>query len=145
MRREGDREGEKHPLVTSYMPPTKDLACNPVMCPNWELNWRPFALQDDAQPTETHTGHTGQGMREKVKLFFSFLFQDFIYLFLGGREGDREEEKRQCVVSSQVPPTGDLACNPGIQPAIWESNCLVCRPALNPLSHTTRAKVKLFK
>ena len=37
--REGKREGEKYQcLVASCMPPTRDLACNPGMCPDWELN-----------------------------------------------------------------------------------------------------------
>ena len=31
-----------------------------------------------------------------------------------GREGEREEGRHQCVVASCVPPTGDLACNPGM-------------------------------
>ena len=38
-----------------------------------------------------------------------------------GREGEREGEKHQCVVASYAPPTGDLACNPGMCPD-WESN-----------------------
>ena len=46
-----------------------------------------------------------------------FLKIYFIYLFFRekGREGEREGEKHQCVVASCVPPTGDLACNPGIE------------------------------
>ena len=28
--------------------PTGDLACNPGMCPDWESNWWPFTLRDDA-------------------------------------------------------------------------------------------------
>ena len=37
--REGEREGEKHQcVVASRAPPTGDLACNPVMCPDWESN-----------------------------------------------------------------------------------------------------------
>ena len=37
---EGEREGEKHQCVVDYfMPPTGDLARNPGMCPDWELNW----------------------------------------------------------------------------------------------------------
>ena len=57
-------------------------------------------------------------------LFFKILLITFIYLFIyrqRGREGEREEEKRQCVVASQVPPVGDLASNPGMCPD-WESN-----------------------
>ena len=26
-------------LVASCTPPTRDMACNPSMCPNWESNW----------------------------------------------------------------------------------------------------------
>ena len=38
--REGEREGEKHQCVlASHTPPTEDLAHNPGMCLNWELNW----------------------------------------------------------------------------------------------------------
>ena len=37
--REEESEGEKHPgVVAFHMPPTGDLACNPVMCPDWESN-----------------------------------------------------------------------------------------------------------
>ena len=36
-------------------------------------------------------------------------------------EGEREGEKHQCVVASRAPPTGDLACNPGMCPD-WEWN-----------------------
>ena len=51
-----------------------------------------------------------------------YLFKGFIYLFLDrGREGEREGQKHPCVVASCVPPTGDLAHNPGLCPD-WESN-----------------------
>ena len=54
----------------------------------------------------------------------SFFFKDFIYLFLERKEGkEKGGEKHQCVVSSHEPPTGDLACNPGMCPD-WESNRL---------------------
>ena len=37
--REGEREGEKHQwVVASCTPHTGDLAHNPGMCPDWELN-----------------------------------------------------------------------------------------------------------
>ena len=49
--REG--EGEKHQCaVASHVPLVGDLACNPGMCPDWELNWRPFGSQASAQSTE---------------------------------------------------------------------------------------------
>ena len=40
-----------------------------------------------------------------------------------GMEGEKEGEKHQCVVASRMPPTGDLAHNPGMSPE-WESNQL---------------------
>ena len=39
------------------MPPTGDLACNPGMCPDWELKWWPFVSQASTQPLS----HTSQG------------------------------------------------------------------------------------
>ena len=36
---EGEREGEKHQcVVASHISLTGDLARNPGMCPDWELN-----------------------------------------------------------------------------------------------------------
>ena len=52
---EGEREGEKHQcVVVSHIPSTGDLARNPGMCPDWELNWQPFGLQASAQFIEPH-------------------------------------------------------------------------------------------
>ena len=49
------------------------------------------------------------------KIFYLFIFRQ------RGREGEREGEKHQCVVTSFTLPTGDLACHPGLCP-YWESN-----------------------
>ena len=72
---------------------------------------------------------------------FFFNFFKLVYLFFRerGREGEREEEKHQCVVASHVPPTGELACNPGLCPD-WELNrrSFGLQPELNPLSHTSQ-------
>ena len=38
-----------------------------------------------------------------------------------GREGEREGEEHQCVVTSHASPTGDLARKPGMCPD-WELN-----------------------
>ena len=35
-------------------PPTGDVACNPGMCRDWELNQQPFGSQVSAQSTEPH-------------------------------------------------------------------------------------------
>ena len=53
------------------------------------------------------------GTESKLKILFIFRER--------GREEEREGEKHQCVVASHVPPTGDLAHNPGMCPD-WESN-----------------------
>ena len=54
------------------MLPTGDLADNPGMCPDWELNQWPFGSQIGTPSTEPHQpGH-----------HFNFLIQGFIYLHL---------------------------------------------------------------
>ena len=45
---------EKRPLVASHTPPTGDLAHNPGMCPDWDLNWWLFGSRAGAQSTEPH-------------------------------------------------------------------------------------------
>ena len=81
--------------------------------------------------------------------FFLLLLKRFIYLFLemGGREGEREGEKHPCVVASHASPTGDLACTPAC--AVTENRTgdpLVHRPALNPLSYTSQGgSLRLLK
>ena len=53
--RKGERKGEKHQcVVASHVSPSKDLARNPGVCPDWESNWRPFGSHDSAQSTEPH-------------------------------------------------------------------------------------------
>ena len=67
----------------------------------------------------------GPYRRQPINVSLSvFNFKGFIYLFLERREGkerEREREKHQCVVASHMPPTRDLAHNPGTCPD-WESN-----------------------
>ena len=51
----GRRAGQEYQcVVASFTPPTGDLACNPGMCPDRELNQRPFGSQSSAQLTEPH-------------------------------------------------------------------------------------------
>ena len=53
--KEGEREGEKHQCVAaSHMAPPGDLAHNPGMRPDWELNQQPFGLQAGTQSTEPY-------------------------------------------------------------------------------------------
>ena len=46
--REGEREGEKQCVVASRIP--HNWPHNPGMCPDWELNWRPFGSQPVLSP-----------------------------------------------------------------------------------------------
>ena len=51
--RVGEKEGDKYQyVVASQAPPTRDLSCNPGMCPDWELNQPPFSSQAGTQSTE---------------------------------------------------------------------------------------------
>ena len=60
-----------------------------------------------------------------IIVFFCFL-RFYLFIFRErGREGERDREKRQCVVAPHMPPTGDLAYNPGMSPD-WESNRVHC-------------------
>ena len=49
-----EKEEEKHRSVASLMLLIGDLACNPGMCPDWELNQGPFGSQAGGQSTESH-------------------------------------------------------------------------------------------
>ena len=53
-----------------------------------------------------------------LSLLIFYFSKDFLE---EGREGERQGEKHQCVVASCTPPTGNLACNPGMCPD-WASN-----------------------
>ena len=61
------------------------------------------------------------------------------------REGEGEGEKHQWVVASCVPPTGDVAHNPGMWPDRNQTgNLLVCQLVLNPLSHTSQGSSEVL-
>ena len=84
---------------------------------------------------------------ETLHIIAFIIFNDF-YLFIfreGGREGEREEERHQCVVATHVAPTGELAHNPGMCPD-WESNRqpLGSQPVLNPPSATSQEIAFVF-
>ena len=52
--RKGEREGNISVWLPLACPPTGNLDYNPGMCPDWELNQRPFGLQAGTQSTESH-------------------------------------------------------------------------------------------
>ena len=79
--REGKREGEKHQCVgASHMPPTRDQARNPGVCPDQDLNWWPFGLQDSTQPTEPH--QPGIYCHFTVRSFDLFFLEDHYFIFI---------------------------------------------------------------
>ena len=41
-------------MVASCVSPTGDLACDPGVCPDWELNHHPFGSQAGTESTEPH-------------------------------------------------------------------------------------------
>ena len=67
----------------SWPPPTGDLAHNPGICPDWEVNRRPFGSQAGIQSTEPHqpglflplfsSTHTLHAFYLKLVLSFRFL------------------------------------------------------------------------
>ena len=71
-------------------------ACSPGMCPDQTSNWICDLFL---------CGMTPNQLSHALWNFYLFIFRE------RGREGERGGEKHQCVVSSFVPPTGDLAHN----------------------------------
>ena len=131
-------------VVASRVPPTGDLACNPGMCPDWELNWRPFNSQSGTQSTEPH--QPGQSSAFWILFSSCSFFFKILFIFILERGGGQEKEKERNIdmreihqlVASCTPSTGDLACTPGMCPD-WELNRQTFgSQALNPLSHTSQ-------
>ena len=118
-------------MVTSCTPATGDLAHNPGMCPDWELNWRPFGLQACTQSTEPHQ-------------------PGLIYLFFRERGRERGRETLMCQRYIDWLP---FAC---LQLGAWPTtqtcgltrnrirDLLVCRLTLSPPSHTSQGIAYTF-
>ena len=85
-----------------------------------------------------------------LRVRYFFFFEDFIYLFVERQEGREKERERNIdvgekirLVASCMPPTGDLARNPGLCPGWdWTSDLSIHRPVLNPLSYTLQGRVR---
>ena len=70
--------------------------------------------------------------------YYYYFFKKILFIFREGK-GGWKRGKHQCVVASWVPPTGDLARNPGMCPTGNQTrDPLVCRSALIALSHTSQ-------
>ena len=71
--------------------------------------------------------------------FFSFCMILFIFRERG-REGERKGEEHQCVVDSRMSQPGTWPVTPACALTGYRtSDPFVCRPALNPLSHTSQS------
>ena len=80
--RERKREGEKHQCVVAFLapPPTGDLACNPGMCPDWELNQWLLGLETSTQSTEPH--QPGLMQFQFLKNYLEYFFYEAHTWFL---------------------------------------------------------------
>ena len=60
------REGERHQCeVASHAPPAGGLACNPDVCPDWELNCDPLFSRPMLNPVSyTSQGYVLQTLKE---------------------------------------------------------------------------------
>ena len=64
--KEREKEGETcQCVVASCTPCTRDPACNPVTCPDWESNRRHFGSQAGTQSTEPHLPGPGPALDGK--------------------------------------------------------------------------------
>ena len=70
-----------------WLTPTGDLSCSPSMCPDWELNRRPFGSQSVTQYTEPH-----QPGLYSINILKKIL----------GMSGEKEGEKHQCMRETVV-------------------------------------------
>ena len=85
--REKERERNINVWLPLMWPPTGHLAHNPGMCPDSELNRRPFGLQVSTPFTESHQ----PGLCEEKNL------KDFIYLSLERKKAGRKKgTENQC-------------------------------------------------
>ncbi|KAF6094822.1 hypothetical protein HJG60_011912 [Phyllostomus discolor] len=92
----------------------------PELCPAGQIR------TDGAQGLVTTSGkelwnRSQREARDHPVLRSHFMNFKKIFILERVREGEREEEEHQCVVASRRPPTGNLACNPGVCPD-WQLN-----------------------
>ena len=59
-------------MIAFHVASTGDLACNPGMCPDWELNWWPFGSQSVLNPLS----YTSQ-----VYIFIYILYIHIIHIY----------------------------------------------------------------
>ena len=79
-----------------------------------------IATPEELEPCAAHVVEHIMCVRvDLLKNSFFLIF--YLFIFREGKGGTTKGEKYQCVVASQAPPPGDLACNPGMYPD-WESN-----------------------
>ena len=85
-----------------------DLAHNPGVCPDWELNWRPFGLQAGAQSAESHQpGLLHHTLKQLFKSELAFLITDksFVPKIDSISEGVSEIKKKKKQPNKKPPPS----------------------------------------
>ena len=96
---EREKERERNMDVREkhfQLPHIRDWTCNPGMCSDWKPNWRPFALQDDAQPTEPRWSG--------LKGIFEAEFGYFEFKISVGDTADNRPLYMQVASMNRVPP-----------------------------------------
>ena len=131
-----DPFGSLHPasLPTSTSS-TSTLPCSTPcssLSPTFKVT---FDARVDTSPVSAYPHPSESGIFWCV----GFFFLKILFIFERGREGEREGEKHQCVVTPPMTPTRDLAATQACTPIRNRTgNPLVHRPVLNPLSHTSQ-------
>ena len=111
-----------HPFWTHGAPSGRGESCSPEAPLWWGCRARagrenPEGTGIQAEPTLRLACRVGVSPHPRSLIMRGFLKKILFYLFLESGEGrEKQGEKRQCVVTSRSPPTGDLACNPGMCP-----------------------------
>ena len=80
-------------------------------------------------------------LRDSESRIFCLFLRFYLFIFREGGREEQEGEKRQCAVASHAPLLGTW---PATQACALTGNrtsdLLVCRPVLNPLSHTSQGQ-----
>ena len=92
LERGGEKERERNINVwlPFTCPPTEDLACNPGICPDWELNQRPFGSQASTQSTEPHQPELFVFLIYFLNFSVAVYIQCYFVLVSGVQQGSRQ-------------------------------------------------------
>ena len=75
-------ERERNDRLSLMCTLTGDLAQNPGMCPDWELNWQPFSLPSQGSYFFLNFSSTQQFILFEPLYYLSFLLLNFIFSYI---------------------------------------------------------------